>query len=710
MPIGFANLGASANPDFSQSPNQAAYSGTSWTPPNSGLILCFVVNYKATLPDVPTMSGNRIDWLELTTIANDPGTAHRITLFGGIPTGSVTGITGVQFGGVSQLSCDMQFIHVTGSVDLSGGVADSIVQAAIGSGTAASGLIPLAAASNANNRPVACFAHLSNEATEPLAGWTEADDMSGVAPTRGVQTQWKADGFETPARASWDTSTTWIGLAVEIKAAAEGSQTYDDTLTIARDEAVSDRANADLQSLMTLSEKDGVTDGMTNSILSNLSLAQVDGVSDGQSASIPKVSALNKVLTLSDLAALGVFPALTLIQILSAANANFANMQGSVGLSGELGINGSPTNNVNPNASLLSQMGFDLSGGLSLLSDLSLAESLGLSTLSQASIFPALMLIQVLSQTPANFADMQGSVGLSGDLGISGDPQNNVNSNASLLSALGVNLSGGLSLLSNLTIAEKLGFSLLGNVGVYPSLTLGRDLAFVPANIALIGGDVSLGQALGLIDVPNLDAQAALSFLRSLGINLSSELSTNQVEAILALAHDLGISTSAQLNSFPLVGIDQKLFLVDANNANMLGSNVLSEIRALNILGGIAVQENVAIPIDFNLLTSKLVSIFGNLTVADRLGISDSAIADMQAAVSLGEVAGMGNAVNQLLNAGLTISVVGSVLTISGINVIIVKGFVFTSDSAKNSLSTSDVSRTASGSDSAKSSIDTGDS
>lgn len=265
------------------------------------------------------------------------------------------------------------------------------------------------------------------------------------------------------------------------------------------------------------------------------------------------------------------------------------------------------------------------------------------------------------------------------------------------------------SIPKNSSLNKVLTLSDFAVVGIYPSLTLNRDLAFVPANIALVGGSVSIGQALGLIDVPRLDARSSLSFLQSLGINLSSALSANQVQAILTLAEKLGLGTSSQLNSFPLVGVNQRVFLVDANNANMLGSNVLSEIRTFNVAGGIAVQDNVSIPIDLNILTNKLVAIYGNVTVQERLGISDSVFANMQAIVALGEKAGMGNTVNQLLNAGLTINVVGSVLTISGLTVIIVKGFVFTSDSARNSLSTSDYSSTSLGSDSANS-VETGDS
>src|SRR5688572_11283861 len=271
-------------------------------------------------------------------------------------------------------------------------------------------------------------------------------------------------------------------------------------------------------------------------------------------------------------------------------------------------------------------------------------------------------------------ASLQSAISIAQKDGVSEGGNADVSANNALLAALGISANKGLALLSDLTLVERLGITPLGSVSIFPSLELGRDLAFVPANIALIGGSVSVGQALGLIDVPSLNIQASLAFLQSLGINLSSALATNQVEAVLSLAEHLGLTTSAQLMSFPLVGLENRLFLVDANNANMLGSNVLSEIRALNILGGISVQESLAIPIDFNLLTSKLVSVFGNVTVQERLEISESVIANLLAGVSLGEVTGMGNTVTQLLNAGLSISVIGSILTISGIDVIIVKG------------------------------------
>lgn len=392
---------------------------------------------------------------------------------------------------------------------------------------------------------------------------------------------------------------------------------------------------------------------------------------------------------------------------LDSSGGGAATYDDSVSVSRKESVSDRMTNDISPLILLSQRDGVSDGMNNNIPKDSSFNKVLTISDAAGIGIYPALMLLQILSQTSVNYANMQGSVGLSGDLGIDGSPTNNINPNASLLSVMGVNLSGGLSLLSDLALAERLGFSVLGQTSIYPSLILGRDLVFVPANIALIGGSVSLGQALGLIDVPRLDAQASLAFLQRLGINLSSSLTTNEIEAVLALAETLGLSASAQLNSFPLVRLGERLFLLDTNNANLFGTNVLNEVRGFNIAGGLSIQDNVAIPIDLGILTNKLISNLVSVSIQERLGISDSVFANMQASVSLGETAGMGNAVSQMLNAELSINVVGSVLTISGLTVIIVKGFVFTSDATRNPVTAQDSSKTASSSDSGRGSVST---
>mgnify|MGYP001582549698 CR=1 FL=1 len=220
MAIAFANLGASANPDINNSTDASSYVNTSWTPPTSGLILVGVGTRVVAGPNIPTISGNGITWVQIATILFTASTTNdeRITLFGADASGSSAGATSVAFAGQTQLSCTVSFLQATG-VDLSGGVAAAFVQKPTGSDIAAtSGSIALAAAADAANRPIALWFHFANEVTTPRTNWTEADDLRGSGPLRGVETQYRSDAFETTASASWVTSSRWGVIAAELKA------------------------------------------------------------------------------------------------------------------------------------------------------------------------------------------------------------------------------------------------------------------------------------------------------------------------------------------------------------------------------------------------------------------------------------------------------------------------------------------------------------
>lgn len=220
MAITFTNLGASSgtatNPDIHDGSNASSYANTSWTPPTTGIICCFVANWINTAANIPTMSGNSLTWTRIHTITVDPGTSHRITLFATVATGATTGATTVDFGGETQLGCEASFFQVEG-VDVSGGIAAAFVQTPTNSGTGTTGTVTLAAAGNSANRPIAAFSHQANEATTPDAAWTEVDDMNGLGPVRGFETQWDTDGFGN-ASATWTTSAAWVAMAAEIKA------------------------------------------------------------------------------------------------------------------------------------------------------------------------------------------------------------------------------------------------------------------------------------------------------------------------------------------------------------------------------------------------------------------------------------------------------------------------------------------------------------
>lgn len=220
MAIAFANLGASANPDINNNADQTSYANSSWTPPTDGIIVCDVFGARTGGPDTPTMSGNGLTWVQIGSPVTF-GTSRRITRFAAIASGATTGATTIDFGGQTQTHCSASFYHVTG-VDVSGGIAAAFVQTVTNSGSATSGTVTLAAASHADNRPIACFAHVINEVTTPQTNWTELDDLAGGSPVRGMDTQYRDDAFDTAAGASWATSAAWGGIASEIKAASSG--------------------------------------------------------------------------------------------------------------------------------------------------------------------------------------------------------------------------------------------------------------------------------------------------------------------------------------------------------------------------------------------------------------------------------------------------------------------------------------------------------
>lgn len=218
MSIVLANLGASANPDINNSANQTSYANSSWTPPVSGLIILFVLATRATGPDTPTVSGNSLTWTQIGTTLDCGAGGTGLSLFGANASGSAAGVTTIDFGANTQASCNASFFHATG-VDLTGGVAAAFVQRPTGTAVSGTtGTVNLAAAASADNRPIVGFFHQANEAATERANWTEADDLAGSAGIRDLETQWRADAFETTATATWASSSAWGGIAAELKA------------------------------------------------------------------------------------------------------------------------------------------------------------------------------------------------------------------------------------------------------------------------------------------------------------------------------------------------------------------------------------------------------------------------------------------------------------------------------------------------------------
>ena len=219
MAIAFANVGASTTPDINLSANQSSYVGSSAVPPTTGILAVFVKNSIAAAGNKPTISAWGITWTEIGTHVADTGNADRITLLAAFASGATEGAATVDFASETQLDCRASFFQVTGAKE-DGAITEAFRNVSTGNGTGTSGAVTLGAAADSNNRPIAAFTHEANEAT--TSGWTELDDLAGVAPTTGFATQYKDDAFSTSATASWTTSSDWVGLAVEVIAATGG--------------------------------------------------------------------------------------------------------------------------------------------------------------------------------------------------------------------------------------------------------------------------------------------------------------------------------------------------------------------------------------------------------------------------------------------------------------------------------------------------------
>ena len=217
MAIAFANLGVSASPDIFSTSNASSYANSSWTPPTTGMIGCWVANTHASATTIPTISGNGITWVQIATVSLLSGIDRRLTLFAANAAGASAGVTTIDYAGSNQTGTAASFFQITGA-DEANGVAQSFVQTLNNNGSAAlSGSVTLAAAANSNNRPISAFIHNANEVVTPQTNWTELDDGSYINPSFALESQFRSDAFDTAAAASWATSSIWIGMAAEVK-------------------------------------------------------------------------------------------------------------------------------------------------------------------------------------------------------------------------------------------------------------------------------------------------------------------------------------------------------------------------------------------------------------------------------------------------------------------------------------------------------------
>lgn len=326
MAIAVVNLGDSLPgaidaPDFESSTDATSYANASWTPPTADncIILLWVYNNKATTVGVAgTVTGNGLTWTLQASNAVDPGAqTHRLTLYAAISTGTASaGQTTVDYAGVTQSGIIMMFQQVTG-VDLTGALAGTIIQQPSNTTSSANSLAAnLSAASDAANRFMAGVGHGANEGADAELGWDELDDWGGASPGRSLLVMWDSDSVaDTSPTVSWATAAAAVAISIEVVAAPETSQTYEDSVTIGKVVTESNSPQTDFNPTSALVKITSFSDLANLDIYPDTSLGRITGITDVANLDMQSEMSLGKVAGLSDGATLDISKDIDLSQI-----------------------------------------------------------------------------------------------------------------------------------------------------------------------------------------------------------------------------------------------------------------------------------------------------------------------------------------------------------------------------------------------------------
>lgn len=198
----------------------SSYTTASITPSANKLILVAVENTKDTTPDIPTLSGNGLTWVQVNTTN---GQVVRITLFRSMGASPSAGTITIDFAGVTQTGAMWSIAEFDG-VDTTGtNGSGAIVQSVTGgvNPDTYGWSITLGAFGNANNAAYGAFTS-TNATMTAGTGFTLLGNASNAAPQSKLATEWQATQNTTVAIGYSNPPNTGVvrGIAVEIKQAA----------------------------------------------------------------------------------------------------------------------------------------------------------------------------------------------------------------------------------------------------------------------------------------------------------------------------------------------------------------------------------------------------------------------------------------------------------------------------------------------------------
>ena len=221
MAVSISNLTASYSTGTISSANTASIS-----PSSNALILLSVMSRRgdSTEPSVPTVTGNGLTWVNVTSIYYDTASASRkkLSLFRAMGSSPTSGAVTIDFSGENQTDIFWAIDEATG-VSISGtNGSGAIAQSASvkDEGGAVNPLVvTLGTFSSTNNATYGTFTNDEGTgvASTPGSGFTQLSEQHPLL--QGMLTEWKA-GNDTSVDANMDVATlpNQGGIAVEIVA------------------------------------------------------------------------------------------------------------------------------------------------------------------------------------------------------------------------------------------------------------------------------------------------------------------------------------------------------------------------------------------------------------------------------------------------------------------------------------------------------------
>lgn len=187
----------------------AATTTTSINPATYEAVFVFaLVTSGAAFTDTATMSGNGLTWTKVAGIVT--GNDYGVLFVGyGTPSGSGTGT--LTF---SRTPTAGRYVIIS-QTEGQDGTNNPVAASGNTNGSATSGSITLTR-SGLGQRQLGFWGHKTAEGTTPdstTLTWTE---LSDTTTTYGIETQY-VDGYDQTHTASWVTSSTYVGFAVQLK-------------------------------------------------------------------------------------------------------------------------------------------------------------------------------------------------------------------------------------------------------------------------------------------------------------------------------------------------------------------------------------------------------------------------------------------------------------------------------------------------------------